>query len=195
MTPINNPKRMICPPTPPLKMLACGEKGLRFMTFLSAGSTPIDFAYHVHTDIGHRCRGARINGKLVPLYQDLKTGDQVEILTAKRGGPSRDWLNPNLGLVKTQRARSKIKAWFKKQEDEQNLSQGRAALERELQRLGIGETNYEKMARELGFKIPDEMFIALGCGDLSVNKIIKDISETPQAADILEVTAPTHDQK
>jgi GTP pyrophosphokinase len=162
---------------------------------LSAGSTPIDFAYHVHTDIGHRCRGARINGKLVPLYQDLKTGDQVEILTAKRGGPSRDWLNPNLGLVKTQRARTKIKAWFKKQEDEQNLSQGRAALERELQRLGIGETNYEKMARELGFKIPDEMFIALGCGDLSVNKIIKDISETTQAADILEITAPTHDQK
>ncbi|MGZ9222264.1 MAG: RelA/SpoT family protein [Anaerolineales bacterium] len=73
---------------------------------LSAGSTAIDFAYHVHTDIGHRCRGARVNGKLVPLYQELKTGDQVEILTAKRGGPSRDWLNPNLGLVKTQRARS-----------------------------------------------------------------------------------------
>jgi GTP pyrophosphokinase len=162
---------------------------------LSAGSTPIDFAYHVHTDIGHRCRGARINGKLVPLYQDLKTGDQVEILTAKRGGPSRDWLNPNLGLVKTQRARSKIKAWFKKQEDEQNLSQGRAALERELQRLGIAETNFEKMARELGFKVPDEMFIALGCGDLSVNKIIKDISETPQATDFLEITAPAHDQK
>ena len=162
---------------------------------LSAGSTPIDFAYHVHTDIGHRCRGARINGKLVPLYQDLKTGDQVEILTAKRGGPSRDWLNPNLGLVKTQRARSKIKAWFKKQEDEQNLAQGRASLERELQRLGIGETNYEKMARELGFKIPDEMFIALGCGDLPINKIIKDISETTEAADILEVTAPLRDQK
>ena len=162
---------------------------------LSAGSTPIDFAYHVHTDIGHRCRGARINGKLVPLYQELKTGDKVEILTAKRGGPSRDWLNPNLGLVKTQRARTKIKAWFKKQEDEQNLSQGRAALERELQRLGIAETNYEKMARELGFKVPDEMFIALGCGDLSVNRIIKDMSEANESADILEVTAPLHEQK
>jgi GTP pyrophosphokinase len=140
---------------------------------LSAGSTPIDFAYHVHTDIGHRCRGARVNGKLVPLYQELKTGDQVEILTAKRGGPSRDWLNPNLGLVKTQRARSKIRAWFKKQEDEQNLAQGRAALERELQRLGITSINFEKMARELGYKIQDEMFIALGNGDLSVNKVIK----------------------
>jgi len=162
---------------------------------LSAGSTPIDFAYHVHTDIGHRCRGARVNGKLVPLYQELKTGDQVEILTAKRGGPSRDWLNPNLGLVKTQRARSKIKAWFKKQEDEQNLSQGRAALERELQRLGITSTNFEKMARELGFKIPDEMFIALGTGDLSVNRVVKQLSDTVEPADVLEATIPAQETK
>ncbi len=162
---------------------------------LSAGSTPIDFAYHVHTDIGHRCRGARVNGKLVPLYQDLKTGDQVEILTAKRGGPSRDWLNPNLGLVKTQRARSKIKAWFKKQEDEQNLAQGRATLERELQRLGITSTNFEKFARELGFKTPEEMFITLGTGDLSVNKVIRQLSETVETADILEATIPAQEAK
>ena len=145
---------------------------------LSAGSTPIDFAYHVHTDIGHRCRGARVNGKLVPLYQELKTGDQVEILTAKRGGPSRDWLNPNLGLVKTQRARSKIKTWFKKQEVEQNLAQGRAGLEHELQRLGIAEMNFETMARELGFKTPDELFIALGTGDLSISRVIRRFAET-----------------
>jgi guanosine-3',5'-bis(diphosphate) 3'-pyrophosphohydrolase len=159
---------------------------------LSSGSTPIDFAYHVHTDIGHRCRGARVNGKLVPLYQELKTGDQVEVLTAKRGGPSRDWLNSNLGLVKTQRARAKIKAWFKKQEDEQNLAQGRAALERELQRLGMLDLNFEKMARELGYKTPDEMFIALGCGDLSVNRVIKQLEDTEESADILQVTAPAH---
>jgi len=162
---------------------------------LAAGSTPIDFSYHVHTDIGHRCRGARVNGKLVPLYQELHTGDQVEILTAKRGGPSRDWLNPNLGLVKTQRARSKIKAWFKKQEDEQNLGQGRATLERELQRLGITNINFEKMARELGFKIPEEMFIAVGCGDLSVNKVIREISQAEETADILEVTIPAQGKK
>jgi GTP diphosphokinase / guanosine-3',5'-bis(diphosphate) 3'-diphosphatase len=162
---------------------------------LAAGSTPIDFAYHVHTDIGHRCRGARVNGKLVPLYQDLKTGDQVEILTAKRGGPSRDWLNSNLGLVKTQRARSKIKAWFKKQEDEQNLAQGRATIEREFQRLGLPSINFEKMARELGFKVPEEMYIALGTGDLSVNKIIRQIGEAEEAADILEITSPNQDQK
>ncbi len=155
---------------------------------LPAGSTPIDFAYHVHTDIGHRCRGARINGKLVPLYQELKTGDQVEILTAKRGGPSRDWLNGNLGLVKTQRGKSKIRAWFKKQEDEQNLSQGRTALEREMTRLGIHELNFEKMARELGHKTPDDMFIAIGNGDLSVSNVIKDFAEDEHSADILTTT-------
>lgn len=154
---------------------------------LPAGSTPIDFAYHVHTDIGHCCRGARVNGKLVPLYQELKTGDQVEILTAKRGTPSRDWLNINLGLVRTQRARSKIKVWFKKQEDEQNLAQGRDTLERELQRLGLGDLNFEKMARDLGYKTPEEMFIELGNGDLSVNKIIKQFSQHEEVDEIFEI--------
>ncbi|HUM27443.1 MAG TPA: TGS domain-containing protein, partial [Anaerolineales bacterium] len=158
---------------------------------LPAGSTPIDFAYHVHTDIGHCCRGARVNGKLVPLYQELKTGDQVEILTAKRGAPSRDWLNPNLGLVRTQRARSKIKVWFKKQEDEQNLAQGRDALEKELQRLGLQDINFERMARDLEYKTPDEMFIALGNGDLSVSKVIKQFSQQEAASDIFEVNPST----
>jgi GTP pyrophosphokinase len=154
---------------------------------LPAGSTPIDFAYHVHTDIGHCCRGARVNGKLVPLYQELKTGDQVEILTAKRGTPSRDWLNVNLGLVRTQRARSKIKLWFKKQEDEQNLAQGRDSLEKELQRLGLKDINFEKIARDLNYKTPDEMFIELGNGDLSVNKIIKQFSQHEETDEIFAV--------
>ena len=158
---------------------------------LPAGCTPIDFAYHVHTDIGHRCRGARINGKLVPLYHELKTGDQVEILTAKRGGPSRDWLNANLGLVRTSRARSKINIWFKKQEDEQNLAQGRTTFERELQRLGINEINFEKMARDFNYKNPDEMFIALGCGDLSISRIIRQFSQTEEVKDILAAGSPT----
>ncbi|MBE0681050.1 MAG: bifunctional (p)ppGpp synthetase/guanosine-3',5'-bis(diphosphate) 3'-pyrophosphohydrolase [Anaerolineales bacterium] len=157
---------------------------------LPAGSTPIDFAYHVHTDIGHRCRGARVNGKLVPLYQELKTGDQIEILTTKRGGPSRDWLNQNLGLIRTSRARAKIKIWFKKQEDEQNLTQGRDTLERELQRLGISELNFEKLARDLGYKTPDELFIALGCGDLSISKIIRQFSQDETTEDILLANAP-----
>ncbi|HUI89862.1 MAG TPA: bifunctional (p)ppGpp synthetase/guanosine-3',5'-bis(diphosphate) 3'-pyrophosphohydrolase [Anaerolineales bacterium] len=158
---------------------------------LPAGSTPIDFAYHVHTDIGHRCRGAKVNGKLVPLYHELKTGDQVEILTAKRGGPSRDWLNSNLGLVKTQRAKSKIRQWFKEENYQQNLSQGRLLLEHELQRLGILEVNFEKMARDLGLKTPDEMFVDLGTGDLSVSKVIKEISETKENADLLMANVPT----
>jgi len=162
---------------------------------LPAGSTPIDFAYHVHTDIGHRCRGARINGKLVPLYQELKTGDQIDILTTKRGGPSRDWLNQNLGLVKTQRARSKIRVWFKKQEDEQNLAQGRTAVEREIQRLGIKDLNYETMARNLGYKTADDFFIDLGRGDLSLNKVIREFSQTSESEEILNAgSVPLPDQ-
>jgi GTP pyrophosphokinase len=153
---------------------------------LPAGSTPIDFAYYVHTDIGHRCRGARVKGRLVPLYEKLKTGDTVEILTAKRGGPSRDWLNPNLGLVHTERARTKVRTWFKKQEDEQNLTQGRDTLERELQRLGLN-LNFEKMARELNYKTPDDMFIELGNGELPINKIIKQFAQHEDVDEIFEV--------
>ena len=144
---------------------------------LPAGSTPIDFAYHVHTDIGHRCRGAKIDGKLVPLDHIFKTGEQVEILTTRQGGHSRDWLNPALGLVKTQRARSKIKAWFKKEDREQNLSQGRTMLERELRRLGLGDINQETLARQMDYKNPDEMFVDLGCGDLPMSRIINLLSE------------------
>jgi GTP pyrophosphokinase len=157
---------------------------------MPAGSTPLDFAYHVHTDIGHRCRGARINGKLVPLHHELKTGDQVEILTAKRGGPSRDWLNSNLGLVKTQRARSKIRQWFKKEDYQQNLGQGRLVLERELQRLGVSQVNHEAMARDLGFKTPDEMFVDLGTGDLSVSRVIRELPAAEESGS-LRTAAPS----
>lgn len=160
---------------------------------LPGGSTPIDFAYHIHTDIGHRCRGARVNGKLVSLDYELKTGDQVDILTAKRGGPSRDWLNTNLGLVKTQRARSKIKVWFKKQDHEQNLSSGRTILERELGRLGMGDTSFEKLARSFEFRTPEDLYVALGTGDLSVSKIVTQLSEDEENADILTAGTPTGD--
>lgn len=139
---------------------------------LPAGSTPIDFAYQIHTEIGHRCRGAKVNGKLVPLDHTLKTGDRVEILTVKRGGPSRDWLNPNLGLVKTQRAKSKIRHWFKVQAREQNITQGRSQLERELRRLGISEVDFSWLANDQGYRNSDEMFYALGCGDLPLGRVI-----------------------
>src|SRR5450759_1921529 len=139
---------------------------------LPAGSTPIDFAYHIHTEIGNRCRGAKINGKLVTLDYNLKTGDMVEILTAKQGGPSRDWLNTNLGLVNTQRARSKIRQWFKLQEREQNLVQGKALLEKEIRRLGMADVDLERIARSFELKTVDDLYVALGCGDLTFSKII-----------------------
>ncbi len=154
---------------------------------LPKGSTPIDFAYHIHTDIGHRCRGARVNGQLVPLNTELKTGDRVEILTTKRGGPSRDWLNPHLKLVHTERARSKIRAWFKKEAREKNLASGRAILERELHRLGIEQINLEKLARALNYKHPDDMFVALGCGDLQLTRIVRCLSETPESVDVTDL--------
>jgi len=138
---------------------------------LPAGSTPLDFAYHVHTDIGHRCRGGKVNGKLVSLDYQLKTGEQVEILTAKRGGPSRDWLNPNQGVVRTQRAKAKIRSWFVKQAREQNINQGRQLLDRELHRLGIGEVNQEQLARSLENRSVEDMLIGLGTGDITMTRL------------------------
>jgi guanosine-3',5'-bis(diphosphate) 3'-pyrophosphohydrolase len=159
---------------------------------LPAGSTPIDFAYHVHTEIGHRCRGAKINGKLVTLEYVLHTGDQVEILTAKQGGPSRDWLNPNLGLVKTQRARSKIQAWFKRQDREQNVEQGKDLLDRELRRLGLMDFDLEILAGSFDQKTVEDLYNSLGNGDISLNRVINRLSEVNKSPDpLLEIKPPT----
>lgn len=143
---------------------------------LPAGSTPIDFAYHVHTDVGHRCRGAKINGKLVSLDYALMTGDKVEILTAKRGGPSRDWLNPNLGLVRTQRARSKIRRWFKRQARDHNINQGKGLIEKELRRLGLTGINIERLAREFDFRNVEDLYEAVGNGDVPVGRIVNHLT-------------------
>ena len=143
---------------------------------LPGDSTPIDFAYHIHTEIGHRCRGAKVNGKLMSLDYTLKTGDQVEILTAKRGGPSRDWLNPNLGLVKTSRAGGKIRRWFKRQDQAQNIGQGRSLLERELRRVGISVVNMEKLGREFQFRNVEDFHSAIGTGDLQIGLIINHLT-------------------
>lgn len=163
---------------------------------LPAGSTPIDFAYHVHTEIGNRCRGAKINGKLVPLDCELKTGDQVEILTAKQGGPSRDWLNPSLGLVRTQRARSKIRNWFKRQDREQNLTQGKAMLEKELRRLGLASIDLENLAQTFDFRTPDDMYVAIGCGDIGVGRIVNKLNEIYLKKDLSLLPLPSlHEPK
>jgi GTP pyrophosphokinase len=153
---------------------------------LPAGSTPIDFAYHVHTEIGNRCRGAKVGGKLVSLDYQLMTGDQVEILTAKRGGPSRDWLNSNLGLVFTHRAKGKIRRWFKRQAREQNISQGKVVLDRELRRLGVTGSNMEKLARTFEYKTIDDFYAAVGCGDIPLGRVVNEFVFDEEEEDDLD---------
>ena len=138
---------------------------------LPAGATPVDFAYYIHTEVGHRCRGARVNGKMVRLDYRLQNRDRVEIITTKRGGPTRDWLNPHLGYVKTNRARSKIRAWFRKQDREQNISAGRQALDRLLKQLNLHSTSYEDVAKALDYENLDDLLADLGYGDISTERI------------------------
>ncbi len=138
---------------------------------LPAESTPIDFAYHIHTEVGHRCRGARVNGKMVRLDYKLKNRDRVEIITTKRGGPSRDWLNPHLGFVRSSRARSKIRSWFRKQKREQNIVAGRQSLDRLLKQLNLRATSYEDVAKALKYDNLDDLLADLGYGDISTERI------------------------
>jgi GTP pyrophosphokinase len=128
---------------------------------LPQGATPVDFAYALHSDIGHRCRGAKVNGAIVPLDYRLKNAEAVEIITAKTGGPSRDWLNPALGTIKTSRARNKVRQWFNGRDIASVVAAGRAAVERELQREGK-RASLEDLAKRLGFGEPDELFAAVG---------------------------------
>ncbi|OJA04194.1 GTP diphosphokinase [Halomonas sp. QHL1] len=135
-------------------------------------ATPIDFAYRVHTEIGHRCRGAKINGRIVPLTYKLKTGQQIEILTATKGGPSRDWLNPSLGYVRTSRARAKIQAWFKHQARDQNLDEGRVLFDREMRRLDVGGLDLPKLAKAVNYQNAEDMYAAIGAGDLRIGQVL-----------------------
>jgi len=138
---------------------------------LPQGATPLDFAYSVHTELGHRCRGAKVDGSIVPLDTPLATGQRVEILTVKQGGPSRDWLNPHLGYLKTHRAQSKVRQWFRQQDLETHVQEGRSQLERELHRLGLANVNLEKLAGRLKFQRPDDLFAALGRGDVGSTQL------------------------
>ncbi len=133
---------------------------------LPKGATPLDFAYRVHTQIGHNCRGAKVNGRIVPLTYSLQTGEQVEIITSKQGAPSRDWLNPNLGYITTSRSRAKIVHWFKLQDREQNVAAGKAMLERDLARLALSSVDFAKLAEKCNLKTAEDMYAALGAGDL-----------------------------
>ncbi|HLG51994.1 MAG TPA: bifunctional (p)ppGpp synthetase/guanosine-3',5'-bis(diphosphate) 3'-pyrophosphohydrolase [Chloroflexota bacterium] len=139
---------------------------------LPAGSTPIDFAYRIHTDIGHRCIGAKVNGRLVPLDYQIRNGDVVEILTSKTPkGPSRDWLNPNLGYVKTAHAREKIRQWFKRQERAENIERGKDLLEKELSRLGLPLTKIEEVLAHFHLEKVEDLYAAVGCGEISTQAV------------------------
>lgn len=151
---------------------------------LASGATPLDFAYRIHTDVGHHCVGAKVNGRLVPLDYRLQNGDIVEIITAKGSrGPSRDWLNPNLGYVKTAHAREKIRQWFRRQQREENIARGREQVERELKRLGIERVSLEEIAEEFGYEKLDDFLAAVGYGDVHPHQIALKLSTQIQPAE------------
>ena len=138
---------------------------------LPNGATAVDFAYAIHTSVGHRCRGAKVDGHIAPLAQPLKSGQKVEILTAKEGGPSRDWLNPHSGYLTTSRARNRVRQWFKQQDYDQHLAIGRASLEREIERLSVPKPDLEKLAARFNLKSTDDLLAAIGRGEMSALQI------------------------
>jgi GTP pyrophosphokinase len=139
---------------------------------LAQGATPLDFAYHVHTEVGHRCRGAKVNGAIVPLTYTLSTGERVEVLTSKEGTPKRDWLQPGLGYLKTSRARAKVQHWFRAQAREDNVTAGRQLLEREFKRLALTSVDYLRIARKVQLPTVEDMYAAVGAGDLSAAQVM-----------------------
>jgi GTP pyrophosphokinase len=159
---------------------------------LPKGATPIDFAYTLHTDLGHRTRGAKVNGSIVPLNTKLQNGQRVEILTSKLGSPSRDWLNAGLGFLQSPSARAKVRYWFKYQNFEENVTQGRAKLDRELHRAGVGAVNQEKIAQKLQFHKLEDFLAAIGRGDVSEHQIALTIQEetTPRPSEATQLIAP-----
>ncbi len=156
---------------------------------LDHGATPVDFAYAVHTDLGHRCRGAKVDGAMVPLNTVLDNGQRVEIITVKEGAPSRDWLNPALGYLATHRARSKVRAWFRQRDVGEQVGLGRTLLDKELKRLGVVDANQEKLAQRLKFARVDEFLAALGRGDIGQRDLVNALQESGKAAPALVPTA------
>lgn len=138
---------------------------------LPKGATPLDYAYHVHTELGHRCRGAKINDQIVPLTYVLNNGDKVEIIAAKQSHPSRDWLVPSLGFLASPRSRAKVRAWFRKQDEGQNIVQGKQILERELQRLALNSVTLPELLDELHLPNAEALYQALGEGELTAAQI------------------------
>lgn len=139
---------------------------------LPARATPVDFAFRIHSDVGIRCRGAKVNSRIVPLNHPLRTADQVEILTGRREAPSRDWLNPNLGYITTSRARSRLQQWFKHQDRDQNVADGRTLLDHEFKRLAVENLDYDVLANKLNLRSLDDLYAAVGTADVGVERVI-----------------------
>jgi GTP diphosphokinase / guanosine-3',5'-bis(diphosphate) 3'-diphosphatase len=162
---------------------------------LPTGATPLDFAYRVHTDLGHRCIGAKVNGRLVALNSTLKNGDIVEIISSRQArGPSRDWLNQNLGFIKTTHARQKIRQWFKRAARQENLEKGREQVERELRRLGLALSDWqEELRKHLHFESAEDFFAAVGDGSVGSDRITRTLApllEDGKHADAIQPRAP-----
>jgi GTP pyrophosphokinase len=158
---------------------------------LTAGSSVLDFAYHVHTEVGHCCRGAKVNGRIVPLTHVVDTGDRVEILTGKHPRPSRDWLNPRLGYINGARARAKVRQWYKRESRDDNLRAGKESLENEARKIGIVLSDLEAVLKRFNMNSVDDLFVAVGNGDINTGQIfnalerIKAEQVVPQAEDLL----------
>lgn len=157
---------------------------------LAAGSTPLDFAYHIHSEIGHRCRGAKINGHIVPLTHALQTGDKIEIITIKNGHPSRDWMNKELGYLTSSRARAKVAQWFKQQDVQTHIEDGKHLLEKELSRSALTNANLEKMAAQFKFKDTDNFLAAIGRGTIRASQIAHSLQSVQKP----DVTPPSFEQ-
>lgn len=156
------------------------------------GSTPLDFAYYIHSNVGHRCIGAKVFGKIVPFTYTLRTGDQVEILTQKNASPSRDWLNPSLGYIHSSRARSKIHHWFKQQDRDKNLQAGKEILDSHLQKLDITYKDLEPAIDRFNFKELDDLMVAIGAGDIRINQFLNYVQDKPEDTPKLKISSPKH---
>lgn len=162
---------------------------------LPCGATPVDFAYAIHSDVGHRCRGAKVDGRIVPLTHRLENGVAVEILTVKEGGPSRDWLSPHLHYLKTAKARNRVRQWFKQQDYGQHVAIGRANLEREFDRLGLGKHDLEEIACHFNFKKGADLLAAIGCGEVSPVQVANSLGKPPKPDEVTVTTKPGHKPK
>ena len=158
---------------------------------LPLGATPLDFAYYIHSNVGHRCIGAKIFGKIVPFTHQLSTGDQVEILTQKHPNPSRDWLNPSLGYIKSSRARAKIHHWFKQLDRDKNLSAGKEILDNELQKLELTYKDLDPAIKRFNFRELDDLMVAIGAGDIRLNQMLNFITDRTEHEPVIRFKSPS----